>query len=85
MSEQRKPPADRIDEQGNFFAVISEMYEDYKNWCITNGEKPETAIKFGKGLAEDIPNYHGRVKWKKINGKMERVVMNFGHRTDAKY
>lgn len=73
------------DDNGQGYVVLSALYEDYKNWCMAQGEKPVTAMRFGKELVGLIPNYHARLKWKKIDGKAERVVLNLGHRSEAKF
>lgn len=59
----------RKDADGMQYAIIPEMYAEYRNWCESEGEEPVNAIKFGKKLAAWVVDYDSRKKQRKIGGR----------------
>jgi phage/plasmid-associated DNA primase len=44
--------ADRCDVGGTYWTAASDLYQAWKDWCITNGEDPGTQTAFGTRLSE---------------------------------
>jgi putative DNA primase/helicase len=58
------------------WVVSSEVYQNYRNEMLISGEKPLTAVGFGKKLSREIPEYDGRASRKKLQGKTLRVLLD---------
>jgi P4 family phage/plasmid primase-like protien len=61
---------------GHKYSILPEMYQVYRNEMLNSGEKPLTAVGFGKKLGRIIPEYESRAKQKKLSGKVVRVVLD---------
>lgn len=57
------------------FSPISKIYLEYRNEMETQGLRADHAVKFGKKLSRFIKDYKDRVSWKRLDGKMERVLI----------
>jgi P4 family phage/plasmid primase-like protien len=67
---------------GERFAIIPEMYQCYRTEMMNTGERPVTAVHFGKKLSQIIPEYDTRVKQKKLHGKNNRVILDCSYQSD---
>lgn len=61
---------------GSKWAVIPELYQAYRNEMINGGEKPLSAVHFGRKLSAVIPEYSDRVTVRKQAGKSVRVLLD---------
>lgn len=60
-------------EDGVFYATISELYETYSHWCISENEKPLALRKFTGRMRALIPDLKHRESARKPGGKTARV------------
>jgi putative DNA primase/helicase len=65
------------------YSVISEVYQTYRMEMLNTGEKPVTAVGFGKKMSKVIPEYESRVKPKKIDAKVQRVLLDCTFQIDS--
>lgn len=65
------------------WVVSAEVYQNYRNEMLNSGEKPLTAVGFGKKLSRIIPEYEGRTTFKKLQGKAHRVLLDVTCQSDA--
>lgn len=65
------------------YSIVPEVYQSYRMEMLNTGERPVTAVGFGKKLSKVIPEYDSRAKLKKVNAKVHRVLLDCTHNSDA--